>query len=1014
MVVRYRSLGLGLALLGAATACAAQAAPELQGAGAALKVLSERRDAEKEAATSTHPVAALRRDLKAFREQAPMLISREAAQRWLQLFDRYRQIPQEQLYSAGGGSEALSPAELLEYLPPPAAWSALGATLEARFGAEGPKRTGDAALLLLGHLLTGDVAGQRRDLASLKTLGRDAGEGNPLTGYLPQLWEAIGRQSNEAELLAAALEARAAQLDPAQNQTLEVPDLVTLLGPQKAEAVLRKLLVTPGAELSIPTGDATQKLARHLTVELIAQLKTPQWTLAHSLDAIALYQALEKRFPAGVKPAQPAPAGPGMPRRWARMAMPDMGEINRSQARLYYLLALVVAQKVPQATAVAGTLSTDPSNRFYYYSALEAVHLSGQSPAVAEFLRARLTTDVSQPLWEVYLEIAARAGKQNEMVTLARATLARKDLPPSLRALLRTTVVTADLAADRVDEGVALLRQLMNEPPLGYDGEPDNSNPATQLVRLGRLLKRPELVRDGIRALSRRAEDRFDPSVYYFTGGGGNLAEMGEYADAEKLLLRQLSQAAQSTEPGQAIQAAPPLLTELARLYGRLGRHADVRTLLDQADSWGVADLMLLSEPGPRENVSLPFAAAEALAEGGKKDAAIAILEEVLRRDGTFDPAYELLVRLRGSELLPLLDQLAKQDRLEERPLIWKAQLLHQARREEEAEQAARAAIALDPRDEDQPAGRRMRAYAVLAEICTARGDKAQAEQLQRQVQAIRLAEQADEWYEAGLFTRAGQIYQEALKLDPDNSCIEARLALQHSWRGDYPQAEAHYQHIFERMSDRLGRTESFCYGCSGIFLSRRAQGIAEKSLTAQAQKAPMNASVQYLLGYLRENQRRYKNAVQHYQAAVRLDPEYQSAWKQLASVGEAGGLPEKERDAAALNLLRLDPQSRHMGYRSPATVNDLKALWTTVEAIRREHSPRPVPTSLYPLAASAKALESPNAVRNQMAPIFWRSQYGQGEDRVAATPGKAIATHPIVQLLIGIIQMDIQMEANQ
>lgn len=341
MVVGYRSLGLGFALLGAATACTAQNAPELQGAGAALKVLSQRRDAEKEATTSTHPIAALRRDLKAFREQAPMLTSRDAAQRWLQLVDRYRQIPQEQLYSAAGGSEAFIPAELLEFLPSPGAWPALSASLEARFGAEGPKRSGDAALLLLGHLLTGDVAGQRRDLATLKVLGRDAGEGNPLSGYLPQLWEALGKQSNDPELLLAALEARAAQLDPAQNQTLEIPDLVTLLGPQKAEATLRKLLVMPGAELSISTGDATPKLARRLAVELIAQLKSPQWTLAHSLDAVALYQALEKRYPAGAKPAQAAPARPGMPRRWARMmAMQDSGEMNRSLARLYYMSTL--------------------------------------------------------------------------------------------------------------------------------------------------------------------------------------------------------------------------------------------------------------------------------------------------------------------------------------------------------------------------------------------------------------------------------------------------------------------------------------------------------------------------------------------------------------------------------------------------------------------------------------------------------------------------------------------------
>ena len=90
---------------------------------------------------------------------------------------------------------------------------------------------------------------------------------------------------------------------------------------------------------------------------------------------------------------------------------------------------------------------------------------------------------------------------------------------------------------------------------------------------------------------------------------------------------------------------------------------------------------------------------------------------------------------------LPFLETLFKRDPFEERPLIWKAYVLQHAGRLEEAEEAARAAIAIDPSDGEMKHGRRMRVYAVLADIREARGDKEQARFFRGVIQAIRMSE---------------------------------------------------------------------------------------------------------------------------------------------------------------------------------------------------------------------------------------------------------------------------------
>lgn len=79
--------------------------------------------------------------------------------------------------------------------------------------------------------------------------------------------------------------------------TVQVPDLVTGAGEQRAEALIRKALAIPGLSLAVPSGGATLALTKKIVREHAGELLEPQWHLVSTIDDVELYEALERRFP---------------------------------------------------------------------------------------------------------------------------------------------------------------------------------------------------------------------------------------------------------------------------------------------------------------------------------------------------------------------------------------------------------------------------------------------------------------------------------------------------------------------------------------------------------------------------------------------------------------------------------------------------------------------------------------------------------------------------------------------
>ena len=966
----------------------AEAAPatNYQGADAILRQAAESSNQPKSKEEKSSPTAQLRADLKAFKQQSASLAPTEAAKQWLALADRLLQLEETPAYDQRGMiSHSIQPDELVEALPPPASWAELAKAIEARPAGEGAQVLQGLGLRLLAHTLLGDTAKRREDIAALEALAakaktRQAYFYNSLFEELSSsLMAAMDNPDAVLQALDRKLAAQQSEEGDRYQSSLQIPDLVPLVGPEKAETFLRRALVKSKVQLNIDAGTATDKLAQKLALELISKLKTPQWSLVNSLESVNLYEAMEKRF---TKPETNEPPAAVSDMSSVPLPTDAFGDDEKKSARICYLLGLIARGRTADAVAVAGQFEKE-NDAYFPNEVVRQMERAGFVGQLNGFFHELLQQNPDLPFWEEYVQVAAHAGQTAEMVKLVQSAISKPGLSKGQRLHLQQLLYRALLANDEVETGVTELRHLMqtNEPVSAsarYERE-NRGDLALNLARIGQLLNRPEWLEEGITA-ARAAVQKPDEQDYSPWGNATALSlamlldDLNRGPEAEAVLATALSNAVSKKADsrmygyeGQRSTPATQILTALVRLYHRAGRDADVMKLFDDALYWGVKDLADLNSRYAELEELVPnyshqpvivpagYYAAAALAKTGRPVEARKLLNPLFDQSPGCDRLYELLFSLDDENAPAELDALFARDQFEERPLIWKAHWLRTHQHLAEAEQAARQAIAIDPTDGEEGPGDRIRAYAELAEIRATRGDTNEAATLRGVVLSVHQAELADQFHAAGLLKRAVAMYQDSLNRFADAYCIHARLAVQLSDMGLHEQAEEHYRRAYELMPDQFGRMESYCFGCERAFDGERAQGIAEKVFTELAQKTPNKPQVHYLLGYLREEEGRYPEALASYRMAVRLDPDYLNAWVKIEGISSHVFQSAPERDAVVFNLLRLDPLGRHT-HPSFEVVSDLTALWRNVATAEGKCPAKP--ESLYPLPASKAQVE--------------------------------------------------------
>lgn len=998
---------------------------EYQGAAAVLQQAAEsilRTNSETEASS---PTKQLRADLKAFQKQSAALPPAEAAKQWLVLVDRFTPITEApaDFFQRPGKDKPLDPQELLEALPRPAAWAALAKAVESRPQGEGVQALRQLGLRLLAHTLMGDVAKRQADLAALEELGAKAKANQSY--FYNSLFENLGRSlvalQDNPDAVLQMLESKLAQQSQSEYQSsLRIPDLVSLVGTEKAEPFLRRALVKSKAQLEIESGTGTDKLAQKLALQLIDQFKMPQWSLVNSLDAVDLYEALEKRF-AATETNEAPPAMPGIPSMPLPAPMPN--DNGKQTARIYYLLGLIAQGRTADAVHVAKQFEKENS-AYFPDEVVREMERAGFTSQLDTFFHDLLQQDPELPFWDEYVQLAAHAAHTAEMVTLVQATIARVDLSKGQRTRLQQLLYQALLANDEVEAGVTELRRLVqsNAPPgvsrMSYERE-DRGQLALKMAQIGHLLNRLDWQEEGIAAAKEAVST---PETHNNSAWGNSTAillakfleDIHRGPEAELVLALALSNsvAQQKSRPVDDYsgysEAGSRILTALARLYHDAARDTDVMELYDQAPYWGAKDLAQLNTrqidleelvdnfSHKYTRVPVGYYLASALARTGRSAEARKLLDAMFVESPGCDRLYELLLSLDDQQVPAELDVLFARDQFEERPLIWKAHWLRVHQHLEEAEQAARKAIAIDPTDGEEGPGDRLRAYAELAEIRAARGDTNEATILRGAVEAVHQAELADQFNSAGLLKQALAMYQDSLTKFADAYCIHARMAVLLSSLGQHELAEEHYRRAYELMPDQFGRIESYCFGCSRAFDGERAQNIAEKVFTQLAQKTPNKPQVHYLLGYLRDEEGRYQEALASYRTAVKLDPDYFNAWVKIEDLNERVFQPAAERDAVVFNLLRLDPQGQHA---SPSfeLVSDLAALWNNVAVANAKLPAKP--EILYVLSASKAEMEKREAQPGNQG---WRERIefiqSSFPSAQTTTPGEAVAQNGYIQ----------------
>ena len=334
----------------------ASAADALRGASAVLDDVATKTGAQAQAAAKPPSEAVkFRSDLSNFTARASTLGPDVAAKEWLALADRHAKLSPRVRFDADE-EQAPPPqfTELIAALPPPVAWDELIKIIAARPVPSGLKDAREIALRLTGSALAGDRAALAAQVMAFDDLLLKAKreEAMSLVHVSRSLNEAMVGLTDDPKGILAGVERQLAAAERERGYrgaSIYMPDLVGIFGEATAAPLLERALKSKAHSFSVQ-GRATAALARKLALKLIDDLKAPHWDLVNSLDAVDLYEALDKKFSQAKPPVTANPA-----EAVAELESDGFGgDYQKQKARTYYLMGLIVRGRAADAAPERG------------------------------------------------------------------------------------------------------------------------------------------------------------------------------------------------------------------------------------------------------------------------------------------------------------------------------------------------------------------------------------------------------------------------------------------------------------------------------------------------------------------------------------------------------------------------------------------------------------------------------------------------------------------------------------
>ncbi len=612
-----------------------------------------------------------------------------------------------------------------------------------------------------------------------------------------------------------------------------------------------------------------------------------------------------------------------------------------------------------------------------------------EQEAIYDYFHELLAKEGSLPVWGILQDLAPLLERSGDVVLLIQKAMKTHASDKAILSTLESFYAEMLLVAGDVDTVVPIFINYLNQKDLPENQRDHASNIAEKLIKLGKLSDKPEWVEIGkAKILAFAREALKDVEEYSIDHEISKLLKLGLYYEGEQLILESANKLLKKAKSDQFhnYHTLNAFCIQLVHIYHETDRHEDIVYLLNNSWWWNQQGLALIHD----HRGELYSMIAEALYKTGDHQNAVEVAKFGILKNPGKDVCYKILLEIEGKKMIPFLDRLIKDNIFEERPLIWKAQLLLNQNNFKEAELTARKAIAIDPSDGEQGKGDRMRAYAILAEILEKTNNSKDAALFRRVVKAIRISENADDYFAAGLYETAIKMYRSSLEQFSDAYCIQSRLAKRLTEVGKSKEAATHYRRAYELMPSSFGRVETHCFGCEGAFAKEK---IAETVFLEMLKESPNNPVLHYLMGYLKSEYDRENESLGYYKKAVELDPLYLNAWKKILKIAEANG-DFKKADESRIKIMLLTKDFSNF-----ESIYNPKSQWEFFVEAKKISPAIPLPKTCYQIMGTA-TLEKINKK------LYEQKSYSHGynggkEKSLPATPQEAITRNKLIQALI-------------
>lgn len=931
----------------------------------------------------------LLKDIQTYAKSASTLDKKESSEQWTELLIRSSSLTRDQIMAEMDAidpstSGYVSAVSVLHALPSPDVWK----KFEYRNNLNDPIQVHGVNLLLA--ILKNDQSSISSHISALKkhfSKPENSMQYRKLDSIY-NLEDLIAERSGDKKKIVDLIMNQLNDVDG--YRSIELPDLVNIIGEKEATNVITKVLTESKVSISVDKGQNTLRLAKNLAVQLKDKLKIAHWGLVKGLDSAELYEALDKRFKGD-----------------------QMSTWLKDEAQIYYLWSLIAEKKIDKANEFASQISSQSGNIYISKDIVNQMIGGGYSDEVYKFLNARLKKEPLLPLWRLYVQLAVTLGYETEMISLIEHTISKTLQNENIHQYMEEQLISAYLAIG--DTGLKKAIKKIHDT-IKAGNKSRKFKYAIKLAQLGHQLKKPQWVKEGLSIASQSVETQITGQNVLVSDEDKDyinvLLENGKYAIAEKYIIDKLvnyikilkGYASTSQVPieGFLMSTLSEPATILIGIYAAAEKWNDITILLDEFPYFGSEDVrnLLLKKDSRKKYIGVHIA--KALENKGRVEDALKVSKAILSRNGGIDDVYEITYRLLGSDFPTYMDALYAEDQFEERPLIWKAKYLLNSGKYKEAENTANKAISIDPSDGEQGEGDRMRVYSIMGEIQEKLGNPEGRDFNQSAVRAIRLSEEADKFEELGLHKTAIKMYKQASEIFENAYCVQSRLAIQLTNRGQYDLAVKHYRKAYELMPDSFGRVESHCFGCENVFSHPKAQGIAEQVFTQMLDSDPMKPQVHYMMGYLKKEQNKPNEAIKYFRKAVALDPLYLNAWKQQNEIGKNNYMEGWESDIAALKMLELDLFQRHVKV-DLSNIGDLEGLWQKGEEYSEKF--KKMQTGVMSLPASKALMSEGSSNSSNVRNALYKLNTGNK----ISTPGAYLLKADIVNLPTKLLTTDIR-----